>query len=268
MAGIYIHIPFCKRIYSYCDFYKSTLLNLIPDYLKALGMELEIRQPYLQDEVVETVYIGGGTPSLLSPQALSEIFRIIRKFYPLSDDCEITMEANPDDLSREFLAQLYANTPVNRLSIGIQSFIDRDLRLLNRRHNAVQAITSLEDSQAAGYKNISMDLIYGLPGLKDDEWLKNLETAFSLNIQHLSAYHLTFEPGTALSKQISQGKLKPIQEESSITQFSILHTLAARNSFIHYEISNLAKEGFFFQAQWQLLAGKEIPGSRAIGSFL
>lgn len=245
MAGIYIHIPFCKRICYYCDFYKSTVLSYIPDYLAALEKELEIRQSYLGKEHVETIYIGGGTPSLLSAGQLAGIFNeILRNFTPVSD-CEITLEANPDDLTPEYLRQIRKNTPVNRLSIGIQSFHDDDLLFLNRRHNAAQAISCIRNSQSIGFHNLSIDLIYGIPGMNTDQWTRNLEQAFSMEIQHLSAYHLTIEKGTALYKKLVKGDLKPAQEEESLSQFTALRKMASDHSFIHYEISNLARKGFF-----------------------
>jgi oxygen-independent coproporphyrinogen-3 oxidase len=244
MAGIYIHIPFCKSICSYCDFYKTTNTTLIPNYLQALYKELEIRQSYLMDEIVETVYIGGGTPSLLSPAQLAKTFNIIRQFYRLSANCEITLEANPDDLTGAYLKELASGTPINRLSIGIQSFNDTDLLLLNRRHNAAQAISCVQHSQSVGFKNISIDLIYGIPNMDIHQWRKNLEIAFSLDIQHLSAYHLTIENGTALFRKVSNGVLKTVTEEDSIEQYSLMTRMTARNSFIHYEISNMAREGF------------------------
>jgi len=245
MAGIYIHIPFCKRICSYCDFYKTTVISIIPDFLKTLEKELEIRRPYLQDEIIETVYIGGGSPSLLMPEQMLHLLERVRHLYRISGDCEITLEANPDDLSVKFLQRLMADTPVNRLSIGIQSFNDNDLLLLNRRHTAAQALSCIKEARLAGFKNISIDLIYGLPGMKLQEWQKNLDLAFSLNIQHLSAYHLTIEPGTAFARMVSHGLFNIASEEESVNQFAALRKIAGENGFIHYEISNLARDGFF-----------------------
>jgi oxygen-independent coproporphyrinogen-3 oxidase len=245
MAGIYIHIPFCKRICSYCDFYKTTVISIIPDFLKALEKELEIRRSYLHDEIIETVYIGGGTPSLLMPEQVLHLLERIRQLYRISTGCEITFEANPDDLSSEFLQRLIADTPINRLSIGIQSFNDKYLQLLNRRHNAAQALSCIEEARLAGFKNISIDLIYGLPGMEIQEWQKNLEIAFSSAIQHLSAYHLTIEPGTVFSRMASSGLFKVASEEESINQFRAIRKIADENGFIHYEISNLSREGFF-----------------------
>lgn len=245
MAGIYIHIPFCRKICSYCDFYKTTFISLIPDFLKALELELELRTQYLQNEIIETIYIGGGTPSLLRVEQINHLLEKISGRYRIAKDCEITLEANPDDLSPEFLKQLGEVTPVNRLSIGIQSFSDADLTLLNRRHNAELAILSIENARTAGFRNISIDLIYGLPDMKLPAWQKNLEIAFSLNIEHLSAYHLSIEPGTAFSRMASRGLLNLADEDESTDQFTALSNTANEHGFIHYEISNLAMEGFF-----------------------
>lgn len=245
MAGIYIHIPFCKRICSYCDFYKSAVLSFIPDYLAALEKELEIRNSYLGKEPVETIYIGGGTPSLLTACQLSRIFENINSNFTITADCEITLEANPDDLTLEYLEQIRKMTPVNRLSIGIQSFHDNDLRFLNRRHNAAQAISCIHNAQLQGFHNLSIDLIYGIPGMDTDQWKRNLEQAFSLEIQHLSAYHLTIEKGTLLHKKLEKGEIQPVQEEESLRQFAMLRKMATGHGFVHYEISNLAREGLF-----------------------
>ncbi len=245
MAGIYIHIPFCKRVCSYCDFYKSTVLSYSSDYLNALEKELEIRKSYLGEEPVETVYIGGGTPSLLTAVQLAEIFEHINRIFTLAADCEITLEANPDDLEPEYIRSVKYYTPVNRLSIGIQSFHDDHLKFMNRRHNASQALSCIRNAQSQGFHNLSIDLIYGIPGMNTDQWKRNLELAFSLEIQHLSAYHLTIERGTALYKKLLKGELKPVQEEESLTQFAMLRKMAAAHTFIHYEISNLAREGYF-----------------------
>lgn len=243
MAGIYIHVPFCKKICSYCDFYKTAVTARIPDYLKTLGKELEIRETYLGDALIETIYLGGGTPSLLSTTALKQLLRCIMDRYRISPDCEVTLEANPDDLSEEYLTALRNETPVNRISIGIQSFEDTDLQLLGRRHDAVQAIRSLEHTLKAGFTNISMDLIYGLPGMDLVQWQKNLVRAFSFDIAHLSAYHLSIESRTAFSRLHARGLLTLPDEDESSRQFALLHDMAGQKGFIHYEISNLARPG-------------------------
>jgi oxygen-independent coproporphyrinogen-3 oxidase len=244
MAGIYIHIPFCKRICSYCDFYKTTFVSLLPEYINTLELELIQRNFYLEDEAVDTIYFGGGTPSVLSADDINRLILQIKSRFTISKSCEITLEANPDDLSPEYLIQLHS-TDVNRLSIGVQSFMDKQLKVLNRRHSAVQAFQCIENAKNAGFNNISLDLIYGLPGMTHTEWVKNLETAFSLDIQHLSAYHLTIEPNTAFSRLSKRGLLQLPEEEESAAQFIVLHEWAMKNGFIHYEISNLCREGYY-----------------------
>jgi oxygen-independent coproporphyrinogen-3 oxidase len=194
---------------------------------------------------VNTIYIGGGTPSLLLPDQINYVMKRILELYPVADDCEITLEVNPDDLSLPLLQQLHSESVINRLSIGIQSFDDSDLRMLNRRHTSAQALAGVRNAQLAGYRNISIDLIYGLPGMKSKDWQRNLETAFSLDIDHLSAYHLSVEPGTALSRSVSRGLLSLAKEEESSIQLYLLNEIAASRGFIHYEISNLARDGFY-----------------------
>lgn len=214
---------------------------MIPEYLEALGKEIEFRTSYLQNEQIGTIYLGGGTPSLLNISQINHILDKIGNHYPVAGDCEITLEANPDDLTPAFINELKSGTPVNRLSIGIQSFNDRDLKLLNRRHTAAQAMDCILNAQALGFKNISIDLIYGIPGMETHEWQKILETI--PDVQHISAYHLTIEPGTALAIKASHGLLSLAGEEESTAQFALLEQLEIRG-FKHYEISNLAREGY------------------------
>lgn len=251
MAGIYIHIPFCRRICSYCDFYKSTLTGLIPDYIPAVCNELKQRKDYLQNESIDTIYFGGGTPSLLSSEQVGVILDQIIKTYPVSPVCEITLEANPDDLTTPYLRELAA-TPVNRLSIGIQSFNDNDLKMLNRRHNSYQAKLGVELARKTGFENISIDLIYGLPGMTTKEWQKNLNMV--PEVEHVSAYHLTIEPGTNMFKKVSAGLLSIPPENESQSQFFALREFAFERKLVHYEISNFAREGLFSKhntAYWQ-----------------
>jgi oxygen-independent coproporphyrinogen III oxidase len=247
MAGLYIHVPFCRKICSYCDFYKTTTTSLMPDFLSVLDIEMQERASYLEGESLETIYFGGGTPSLIPVAGFQKIFKRIYENFRLLPDCEITIEANPDDLSGIYLHDLRMSTPVNRLSVGIQSFNDNDLKLLNRRHSAGQALQSIDDARNAGFKNITIDLIYGLPDMDLPAWRSNLETAFQLNVQHISAYHLTIEPSTALARMKSRGLIHLPGEGDSSEQFMLLHKLAGEQGFIHYEISNLAKNGFLSQ---------------------
>jgi oxygen-independent coproporphyrinogen III oxidase len=245
MAGLYIHVPFCRKICSYCDFYKTTATSLMPDFLSALHTEMKDRASYLEEESLETIYFGGGTPSLIPVDGFQKIFESIYANFRVAPECEITIEANPDDLSSAYLNSLAGSTPVNRLSIGIQSFNDHDLKLLNRRHNARQAIQSIDDARNSGFKNITIDLIYGLPDMDLPGWRLNLEFAFQLGVQHLSAYHLTIEPNTAMARMTSRGLLHLPEEGESTEQFLLLHRLAGEHGFAHYEISNLATDGFF-----------------------
>ncbi len=243
MAGIYIHVPFCKRRCGYCNFYSSTRLTLKDDYLSAVKRELQDRTAYLNGEQVRTIYFGGGTPSLLSPAEIQSVIDHIRQHYSVSETPEITVEANPDDLSKTYIGQL-AQTDANRLSIGIQSFDDGYLKMMNRRHNAQQAIDAVRHSQECGFGNISVDLIYGLPGLTHDMWLQQLETVEKLDVQHLSAYHLSYEEGTAFSLKLKQKKLSEVSEDESLEQFETLTQWAKKTGFEHYEISNFAQSGF------------------------
>jgi len=245
MAGIYIHIPFCRKLCHYCGFHRSVLIKNINAFLNALVKEIEIRKNYLDRESIETIYFGGGTPSILEIPEINLIILAIYNNFKVNNNPEITLEANPDDLDADYLQGLMNNTPVNRLSIGIQSFYDDDLKLMNRRHNSLQAAESVKYARETGFSNISIDLIYGLPGLTTDKWVSNLQHAFKLDVQHISAYHLTFEPGTIFYKLLSEGKLLKLSEDESLKQFKSLTNLAKKNRFIHYEVSNFAKEGYF-----------------------
>jgi len=244
MSGIYIHIPFCAKKCYYCDFFMSLSLTYKDDYLQALIKEIEQRKNYLQNQSVETIYFGGGTPSLLNEKELKELFDTLYRHFKISENAEITMEANPDDLNIDYLREL-KNTPINRLSIGIQSFFDADLKMMNRRHNGEQSFSSVKKAQDAGFENISGDLIYGLPEMTSEKWEKNLDSFFKLNIPHLSAYHLTYEPNTVFYKQLKNKKIREVTEEESFMQFELLKQQARQNDFIHYETSNFGREGFF-----------------------
>jgi oxygen-independent coproporphyrinogen III oxidase len=219
----------------------------MPDYLSALHTEMKDRAPYLGGESLETIYFGGGTPSLIPVDELQLIIEGIYANFRVAPGCEITLEANPDDLTPAYLKALYGSTPVNRLSVGIQSFSDHDLKLLNRRHNARQALQSIDDARTAGFRNLTIDLIYGLPDMDLPAWKLNLEMAFQLNVQHLSAYHLTIEPNTAMARMTSGGLIQLPEEGTSSDQFLLLHKMAAEHGFVHYEISNLATDGFLSQ---------------------
>ena len=243
MAGIYIHIPFCRQKCYYCDFYSVASLKHATELQEMLCEELQHQKNYLQGEKVESIYIGGGSPSVLSPEEITKIIKKVYQLHKVEENAEITLEANPDDLTYEYLDNLF-KTPVNRLSVGIQSFSDDDLRLMNRRHTAKQAIETIKYAQKIGFKNISIDLIYGLPDMSTEKWKKHLNQAFELNVQHISSYHLTYEPRTVFAKMLKMNKIQPIEEDSSYEQFLLLRKMAKEAGFIHYEISNFAKPNF------------------------
>jgi oxygen-independent coproporphyrinogen-3 oxidase len=243
MSGIYIHIPFCKTRCSYCDFYTEVAPTLIPDVINAMVDEIFIRKDYLQDKNIDTIYFGGGTPSVLKPDYFDIIFNAIYSTYHVNSNAEITFEANPDDLTVNFFSEI-SQFPFNRISIGIQSFRDEQLVRINRRHSAQQAIQAVENAHKAGFKNISIDLIYGLPQQTLGDWEQELKKAFSLGIQHISAYGLTFEEGTAIWKQREIGQIKQVDEEIMNQMYFKLLDLAALHHFNAYEISNFAIDGF------------------------
>jgi oxygen-independent coproporphyrinogen-3 oxidase len=241
MAGIYIHIPFCKQACNYCNFHFSVNNSLLPRMVEAIVFEANLQKHYLKDSV-ETIYFGGGTPSLLSNTQLTAILHGINAAFPISTNAEITLEANPDDITQEKLG-FWKWAGINRLSIGVQSFFEEDLVWMNRAHNAQQAIHCIKLAQKEGFNNISIDLIYGGPSLSDENWEKNLSTCFDLGIPHLSAYALTVEPKTALAKQIKAKTLMNIDLEKQATHFNILVNLTAKAGLDHYEISNFAVPG-------------------------
>jgi len=246
MAGIYIHIPFCRRKCHYCDFYKSLDTGFTDKFLNALNKEIKLQQPYLGSEIVNTIYLGGGTPSTLDARQIREILEQIHKSYNVSDNAEITFEVNPDDTSRLYFKDLFRDG-INRLSVGIQSWQDKTLKELNRRHNSQQAEDCITDAIVAGFNNISVDLIYGIPGMGLDEWNESLDRTFSLDIQHLSAYHLTIEDNTHFGNMKEKGELTEEGEQESEAQFAMLIEKSEKHGFIQYEISNLCKEGFYSQ---------------------
>lgn len=243
MSGIYLHIPFCKQACHYCNFHFSTSLKAKPAMVDALLRELDLQRDYLAGAPLQSIYFGGGTPSLLSGQELERIFNKINALHRVSPDAEITLEANPDDLSPEKLEELRRYTPVNRLSIGIQSFSDEDLRWMNRAHSAAHAHASLEHALAAGFRDLTIDLMYGSPTTSDAQWRENLRIALDLGIPHLSCYCLTVEEGTALGTFVRRGQSPPVDEEKAARQFEYLMDTAAAAGYDHYEISNFALPG-------------------------
>lgn len=244
MAGIYIHIPFCKQACNYCDFHFSTSLRNKDAFLNALKKEIVIQKEYLGAEKISTIYLGGGTPSLLEHSELMQIFETLYKHFKIAEDVEITLEANPDDLTIKKINEL-KTTPVNRFSIGIQSFYDEDLALMNRAHNSHEALDAVRNAQDSGFENITIDLIYGIPTLTEHKWRNNLQIVFALDVKHISAYCLTVEPKTALAHAVKAGKIKNVDEEQSAKQFEVMLAGMKGNNFIQYEISNFCKEGFY-----------------------
>jgi oxygen-independent coproporphyrinogen III oxidase len=242
MAGIYLHIPFCKQACHYCDFHFSTQVKSMPDLLQAMHRELQSRRNYLEGETVETIYFGGGTPSLLATDDLKRLIDAIHGYFPVASNAEITLEANPDDLSYHKIIEL-ARTPVNRLSIGIQSFRDQDLQWMNRAHSSSQADFSVKCAQDRGFENITIDLIYSIPGLSDRDWMENIRKAVDLQIQHISAYSLTIEPQTAFGRQLAKQELQPVDDETGSKEFITLVQELARSGFQQYEVSNFCKPG-------------------------
>lgn len=252
MAGIYLHIPFCKQACFYCDFHFAVSLKNKDAFLKALHTELKIRTDYLKDEPINTIYFGGGTPSLLSANEINRLLDAVAMHYNLASTLEITLEANPDDLTAKKVRELQ-NTAVNRYSIGIQSFFDEDLKFMNRVHNAQEAESSVKRIQDTGIENITIDLIYGIPHLSIAKWQQNLQKFFDLKIPHLSSYALTVEEKTALHHFIKTQKYPEVSEELAYQHFEYLVKATTAHGFLHYELSNFCQEGFHSkhnQAYW------------------
>ncbi|MBK9564918.1 MAG: radical SAM family heme chaperone HemW [Saprospiraceae bacterium] len=243
MSGIYIHIPFCKKACHYCNFHFSTSLRLKDDMIEAICKEIELRKNYLSNKTLDSIYFGGGTPSLLKVMDLERIFEAIHSVYAVRAGAEITLEANPDDINQQSLDD-FRKTGVNRLSIGIQSFFDTDLQWMNRAHSAIEAQNSVKLAQDAGYDNITIDLIYGAPTTTDEMWRDNIDQALKLDVPHISAYCLTVEENTALHHFIAKNKTAPPQQQKAVAQFDTLMKKLNDNGFLHYEISNFAKPGY------------------------
>ena len=258
MSGIYIHIPFCKQACHYCDFHFSTSLKKKDEMVLALAKEIEMRKSEFEEEIIETIYFGGGTPSILTIEDLKFLIDEVYRNYKVVENPEITVEANPDDLSKERIIEL-ATTRINRLSIGIQSFFEDDLKLMNRAHNSAEAKASLEIATQY-FDNISIDLIYGVPGMSNEKWLQNIETALSFTIPHISSYALTVEPKTALHTFIQKGIISPPDDEVASVHFQILVDKLTENGFIHYELSNFGKSTYFSKNNSSYWLGKKYIG--------
>ena len=245
MSGIYLHIPFCKQKCHYCNFYSLASLKYRDVFVNALLKEMHLRKDYLKDKHVNTVYFGGGTPSLLRTEEINQIIREIEMLFELDNQAEITLEANPDDLSPDYLKALKNETAVNRLSIGIQSFFDDDLKYLHRVHDGNHAREAIETAKKTGFDNLTIDLIYGIPTLTEEKWRQNLALFFDYHIPHLSSYALTVEPKTALEILIKKHELKNTSENQSVRDFKILLEQTRYHGFEQYEISNFARTGYY-----------------------
>lgn len=242
MAGLYIHIPFCRQACHYCNFHFSTTLNLQQNVVDAMCMEMKQRADEAGGKTLDSVYLGGGTPSLLTEAQLKQLFDSVKRVWGIESNAEITLEANPDDLTAPKLQEL-KRAGVNRLSIGIQSFRQQDLELMNRAHNAEEAKHCVQLAHEAGFENITIDLIYGTPGMDDEAWRQNLQEALLLNVPHISSYCLTVEPKTALQHMVDKGLTPDVDEDQAEKQFHILRETLEANGYEHYEISNFAKPG-------------------------
>lgn len=243
MAGIYIHIPFCKQACHYCDFHFSTTLSLKESFLEALKKEIFLQKNFLNEEKIQTLYFGGGTPSLLQTAEIEDILITLKQHFKFSDNLEFTLEANPDDLTIEKLKGL-KSAGINRLSIGIQSFLEKNLKFTNRAHNATEAIKSFQDARHIGFDNISIDLMYGLPDLSLEDWKQNLETAIKLSPEHISAYCLTIEERTVFGNWHKKGKLTETSDEVSAAQFEMMIEMLRKAGYEQYEVSNFCKPGY------------------------
>lgn len=253
MAGIYIHIPFCKHKCNYCNFYSLASTRYMDQIGDAIIRELIQRKNYLEGQDIETIYFGGGTPSLIETSDIDKILNAIAKHFNIQNEAEITLEANPDDLTSEKFSAL-KKAGINRLSIGIQSFRQEDLDFLSRTHSSEQVVNCIVEAQQAGFKNLSIDLIYGIPTLTDEGWQDNLKNAFSFGISHISAYSLTVENKTPLELMIRKGKIKPVDENRSVSQYHILNRMMQENGYEHYEVSNFCLPGAYSRhntAYWQ-----------------
>ena len=266
MSGIYIHIPYCKQACHYCDFHFSTSMKKKDDMVLALAKEIQMRKSEFEKEVIETIYFGGGTPSVLQIADLRFLISEVYKNYNVAENPEITLEANPDDLASlsvraqsRTIFEEYKSIGINRLSIGIQSFFEDDLTMMNRAHNSVEAKNCLEEATKY-FDNISLDLIYGIPGMSNEKWKQNIQIALSFGVSHISSYALTVEPKTALYKLIQTGKIAKPNDDLAQEHFSILVETLEANDFIHYELSNFGKENYFSKNNSAYWLGKKYIG--------
>ena len=244
MAGLYLHIPFCKSKCAYCNFFSVVSEKQRADFLDALKREAVNRKHYLGDDEIQTIYFGGGTPSILTPSEIADILNVLKQNYKIIDKPEVTLEANPDTVSKQSLSE-YKSLGINRLSIGIQSFFDDDLQYLSRKHDSKHAMQVLDWAKQIDFQEVTIDLIYGIPTLTDEKWRKNLEYFFATGFNHLSAYALTIEEKTTLGQRINKGVAAPVSEEATIRHYEILTEIVKTQGFEHYEISNFARPGHY-----------------------
>lgn len=258
MAGIYIHIPFCRQACHYCDFHFSTSAKYKDEMVQALALEIAMRKDELKGETIETIYFGGGTPSVLTNSQIAFLIDAVYRHHKVHENPEITLEANPDDLSSERINDL-TTTRINRLSIGIQSFFEDDLRMMNRAHNAAEAEACLVEA-VKHFDNISLDLIYGIPGMDNEKWLFNINKALSFGVPHISSYALTVEPKTALYKMVKSGEVATPRDDVAQVHFVLLTNTLAAAGFEHYELSNFGKPGYFSKNNTAYWLGKKYLG--------
>ncbi|MFI3330269.1 MAG: radical SAM family heme chaperone HemW [Rikenellaceae bacterium] len=243
MPGIYIHIPFCQNKCSYCDFFSVASTTHLRPILQTMKKEMQSQHNFFNSKQISTIYIGGGTPSLLNPRQIEQLFSELSQHWDLTNLTEVTLEANPEDITLEYLREIKQNTPISRLSMGIQSFDDDILKFFSRRHTAQKAEKAYYDAREAGFDNISLDLIYGVPNMSTQQWEYSLEKIMSLSPEHISAYHLSIEPGTKLGVKLKKGEIKPVDETVSQENYNLLCSVMRQNDYNHYEISNFAKSG-------------------------
>jgi oxygen-independent coproporphyrinogen-3 oxidase len=258
MSGIYIHIPFCKQACHYCDFHFSTSMKKKDEMVLALAKEIKMRKSEFENDTIETIYFGGGTPSVLTSAEINFLIDTVYENYKVNEDPEITLEANPDDLSSERILEL-SKSKINRLSIGIQSFFEDDLKMMNRAHNSAEAQRCLEEATKY-FDNISLDLIYGVPGMSNEKWKQNVEKALSFGVPHISSYALTVEPKTAMNKMIQTGKIEAPKDEVAQEHYMILVETLESKGFIHYELSNFGKANYFSKNNSAYWLGKKYMG--------
>ena len=242
MAGTYFHIPFCKRLCNYCDFYRSVKLQLLPQVVEAMRAELAAQTDFLTDHKIRTIYFGGGTPSLLAPHIMQEFVEQVSRQFDCSEVEEVTAELNPDDVTEEYVEAL-RRTSVNRVSLGVQSLSDAELQFMGRRHSAAQAVQAVRRLQAAGFDNISVDVIFGVDGYGEDVLRQTLEGVIDMGVQHISAYHLTIEEGTSFGRALAKGTMRCVEESRSEAEFALVHQMVTEAGFEHYEVSNFALPG-------------------------